>query len=209
VANVSTPGDTSGFTRYAFEQIDEITVFGGALVVRKREPRDLNLAASMFERELARSQPTSIVVERYSAYMIKHGGPLDRPLNLLKSEVTANPGNQSALALLSKVLAQLGRLDEAAEAANALVALAPAQPTWWLQLADVQGSRNRPDLELAALRRLGELQPDLADVHDRLGAIHERLGDLPAALIAARRASDLQPNSGHFRSRVAELERRA
>lgn len=204
---MSTPEGAWGFARYAFEQIDSITVIGGGIAVRKRAPQDLDGAIAIFERELAKSNGNDALKERYAEYLIKKGVNLEHAEAMLREVLSARPKRLFAASLLTNALVSLKRLDEAANSAKRLVEIDAGQIRWWQLLADVERERNRSDLELLALKRAIELEPR-PQIYDRIGAIHERLGDLTAALAAARIANELRPDNAYFRERMTRLERR-
>lgn len=206
-ANVSIPEGSWGFDRYAFEQIDSITIFGGAVAVHKRATQDAERMVTLFEAHIEKSPTNGIFKERYAEYLARKGLYLERALDLVRQALAANPNGHSALALQTMLLMRLRRFQEASESANKLVALDQGQVVPWLHLADVERARSRPDLELAALQRAVELDPR-PPAFDRIGSLQEHFGDLPAALAAARRASELQPNDAALRQRVSGLVQR-
>jgi hypothetical protein len=83
-AGLSTPKDSWGFARYAYEQIDSVVVFGGVCAVRKRtaNPRGLDQYAAIFDSALMREVPPPGVRENYAAYLIKNKVNLDRAIQL-------------------------------------------------------------------------------------------------------------------------------
>ena len=127
---------------------------------------------------------------------------------LLREAAAQAPDSAGVLALLVTLLQRLNRLDEAAEPAAALVRLEPGHVRWWHQLAALERQRQRPEAELAALRRLTEIEPAAAAQHDRISVLLEQAGDHAGALAAARVASALAPDAAQWRGRVAVLERK-
>jgi Tetratricopeptide repeat len=209
-ANVSVPEGSWGFERYVFEEVDSITTFGGAVAVRKRAPatpHDIERDIAFFEKALERWKHDRGAKERYAGYLIRNGVNPERAATLLREVIAADPRRTTALVALTDVLVRLGRPDEAADIANQLVRIDGGWPMWWRKLAEVEFARKRFDLELAALRRLVELEQN-PGTYERIGILQEQFGDLPAALAAARGAFELRPHDTRLRDRVSGLERR-
>jgi tetratricopeptide (TPR) repeat protein len=204
-ACVEVPAKSWGFERYAFEQIDSITVAGGFIAVRKKARRNVEQDIPFFEQELANTHDRATLGQRYAEYLLRHNTHLDRAASLLTEILGYLPENETNWRTLLNVLVTLRRLDEASHAANRLVELSPGNVAYWDQLANVERRRDRPDLEIIAVQRLTELQPATPGFHLRLSELHDGMGDHQAALAAARRASDLDPNNPHFRNRLAAL----
>jgi predicted Zn-dependent protease len=126
---------------------------------------------------------------------------------MLQEVLKVTPNNRSVLSDLIHVMHRLQRFDEAAEAANGLARLEPTNKWSWQMVVESQRRRQRPDLELVALQRLAELEPDSPDIQARLSALYEGSGNnMQAALIAARKASELDPGNLHLANRFKDLE---
>jgi predicted Zn-dependent protease len=201
------PKDSWGFSRYAFEQIDSVITFGGAIAVRKKAPRNFEQDVRVFERELQQRLNETIIAERYASYLVKYNIHQDRAAVLLQEVLKVTPNNRSVLSNLIHVMHRLQRFDEAAEAANGLARLEPTNKWSWQMVVESERRRERPDLELVALQRLAELEPDSPDIQARLSALYEGSGNnMQAALIAARKASELDPGNLHLANRIRDLE---
>jgi hypothetical protein len=208
-ATVEVPDKSWGFDRYAFEQIDSITVAGGFIAVRKKAPRDTQTDIGFFENELTNGYGNrNEAAYRYAEYLIKHEINLDRAASLLPEILAAEPRDEPMMSSLLNVLIRLENFDAAADTAYKLVRLNNNNASYWDQLAMIERRRNRPEQEAAALTRLAEMQPHAAGHHHRLSHLHDHLGNQQAALTAARRAHELEPQIADFRQRVAELEQR-
>jgi len=205
-ACVDVPENTFGFTRYAFEHIDSITVAAGFIAVRKKAARNLEQEVATFEQLLARGTGGPVAAQRFAEFLLQHGIHLERAAALLRDNITAQPADEAQWRTLLNVQLKLGWLDDAAEAASHLVQFSPGNISYWDQLANIQRRRSRPELELTAVRRLTELQPASAGMFLRLSELQSAVGDLPAARAAARRASQLEPDNAFFGSRAAELD---
>jgi hypothetical protein len=206
-ANLDLPKDSWGFSRYAFEQIDSVTTFGGAIAVRKKAPRNFEQDVRVFERELQQRPNKTITAERYASYLVKYNIHPDRAAVLLQEVLKVTPNNRSVLSDLIHVMHRLQRFDGAAEAANELARLEPTNKWSWQMVVEAQRRRERPDLEFVALQRLAELEPDSPDIQARLSALYEGSGNnMQAALIAARKASELDPGNLHLANRIKDLE---
>jgi tetratricopeptide (TPR) repeat protein len=210
-ANLATPPDAWGFTRYAYEQIDAVTVIGGAIIVQKRAAQGDGVAQSiaLFEARLkAGGRAAKGIRQSYAAYLIKQNVDVERAVALLREEASIDRSNYAARSMLADVLIGSGRFDEAASAIDELIALAPQQPQVWGQAVQMERGRGDIDKEFAALQKLAQIEPDASWVHDGLSLIYERRGDIGAALTAARAAIKLLPDNDYFQNRVASLEAR-
>jgi len=208
-ATVEVPDKSWGFDRYAFEHIDSVTVAGGFIAVRKKAPRDTETDISFFENELTNGYGNrNEAAYRYAEYLIKHEINLDRAASLLPEILAAEPRDEPMMSSLLNVLIRLENFDAAAETAYKLVRVNNNNASYWDQLAMIERRRNRPEQEAAALTRLAEMQPHAAGHHHRLSHLHDHLGNHQAALNAARRAHELEPQIADFRQRVVELESR-
>jgi tetratricopeptide (TPR) repeat protein len=206
-ASVNIPEGSWGFARYAFENIDSITVAGGFIAVRKTARRDFDHAIASFERELSDGRyDRNAMAFRYAEYLLKHRQNPERAAALLTDVTAAEPGNEPALVMLLDVLLRIDAVDQAADVATRLVNIDPSNAIYWDRLAGLERRCNRPELEASALRRLIELQPKSAGHHLRLSEISEDMGDRRAALELARGASALEPDNVDFRNRVSALE---
>ena len=206
-ASARLPADSWGFARYAFEQIDSVTVAGGFVALRKKAPRDMTQPIAVFERELAQGGGAEAAA-RYAEFLIKHDVNLDRAAALVPGILAAAPRDETIMITLLNIMLKLERFDDASEIANHLARIGPWNARYWDQLAMIERRRGRPELEAAALRQLIALQPNSAGNHLRLSELSEDSGDLDAATGFARVASELEPGNIDFRNRVAALAER-
>jgi tetratricopeptide (TPR) repeat protein len=206
-ASTSIPDGCWGFSRYAFEHIDTISVMGGMLAVRKKAQPDIDFAVSVFERELNGAHfSRHEAALRFSEFLIIHDTQPERALSLLSEVAEAEPGNELALKLLSRLLIRFHRFDEASGIAARLTQIDRNNLGYWEQSADVESWRGRFDLESAALQRLLEAHPRSARHYHRLSVALERLGDAAAAAVAAGKASELEPGNPDYRKRQSALQ---
>ncbi len=208
-ANADTPKNSWGFSRYAFENIDSITVFGGIIVVRKTAPRNYEQDIDLFEREMLRCPDKAVAAARYAHYLVRFNVYQERAVDLLREALQTMPNSQSIRGDLFHVLSRLRRFDEAADLAEDYARIDPGSKWPWHMLAEAERQRGRPDLELIALTRLADFVTDSRDVYTRLSTLHERAGDLRAALAASRKANDLDPGNAEIANRIKDLERRS
>jgi serine/threonine-protein kinase len=90
------------------------------------------------------------------------------------------------------------RWEEAVRYYTASVALSPASPGAYLNLAHALHGRGDPDGAIAALEEAIRLKPDYAEAHDALGLRRERKGDYTGAAAAYRKAIHLRPAQGKY-----------
>jgi len=172
-ANVAQFDGSWGFTRYAMQHIDQITIAGGLVAVRKRAPRDIDGATAPFERELQNPYlDYNQSAVSYAAYLMRHDVNLERANTLLLGVVNNQPGNEAAWNLYFSLMMRLGWTADA----------------------------------LSAARRLTDMQPQSAEYFSRLSVVEELSGNAQAALDAARWATQYDPGNQSYQERVKNLE---
>ncbi|HPA19220.1 MAG TPA: tetratricopeptide repeat protein [Verrucomicrobiae bacterium] len=102
-----------------------------------------------------------------------------------------SPDHPYALALL---LAETGEVQETIKLLQKAVQLDPGFGRAWYNLGLGLAQQNRLEEAIAALRQAEKLMPESPDPAYARATIHLRLGDIPAAKDAARRALDIQPD---------------
>jgi len=207
-ANIDLPKNSWGISRYLFENIDSVVTCGGVIGVRKKSPRNFERDIEIFEREISRNLDNELYAERYAQYLVKHNVDQERAAVLLKDVLKVSPDNGPALTALFTALTRLARMDEAARIAEELTRIYPTDQGAWHRLVEAQRKRQRPDLELMALKKLVELAPEAVHLHAQLSALYERGDDLEAALSEARKASQMSPAQINLADRVKDLERK-
>jgi hypothetical protein len=106
--------------------IDSLSVVGGALLIRKRAPRDLSKYVAVFEQELRARAPHSrshysYLVTRYAEFLITYQYSVGKALQMLEDLIAQEPDNLMAQKLLYKGLMLSGRSDEAIKISTRLV----------------------------------------------------------------------------------------
>ena len=120
---------------------------------------------ALAESAFAKAQELEPQVLAYALHRLAAataGGTEDALLAWLDVATRADPLNAVLITTRGILLEQLGRREEAADALEAAVALAPEAPLPAYVLAEVLARSNRLDDAEAALRRAGELDPDNA-----------------------------------------------
>jgi len=110
----------------------------------------------------------------------------------------AGPASPESERNLAALAFEAGHYEEAAATYRRLLAAQPDQPSLHTSLAGCLGAMGRYDEALDELERALELDPLSAEAYHNRGVIHERRGDLEAALedyrSAVRYAPDYQPS---------------
>jgi arylsulfatase A-like enzyme/Flp pilus assembly protein TadD len=136
-------------------------------------------------------------LETSEALLLMAVGRYEEAVGRLEKAGRANPGSVFVRRHLGNAYRKLGRLPEAEEHLREAVRLSPRNPDALLDLAGFLFERSRsgsPVREAESLaRRALELSPDLASAHHLLGAIHNRRGEVRAAIAEYRRALALDP----------------
>jgi len=103
------------------------------------------------------------------------------------------PDHALACVNLSLALQELGRHDEALEAIDRALAIAPAVADWHLKRGYVLQMQSRFESAGDAYRSAIALQPDLAKAYANLGSVLEQGGQLDGAVANYRKAVELAP----------------
>jgi protein O-GlcNAc transferase len=111
-----------------------------------------------------------------------------------------NPGKLEYLLQHSRFLHEAGQAPAALESARALVEAHPDAALAHNHLGWILGSQNRFSEANAAFERAIGLQPDLPQPWINRSVAHWRIGRIPEAIEAARRASEMAPENDEARS---------
>lgn len=94
---------------------------------------------------------------------------------------------------------QAGKLAETIGLLEELWALEPSKPSYGLEIARLHLQQERPEKAEAALQRLCHQFPRLAEAHALLAELRlQKAGQAAEALVAARRAAELEPSAAHY-----------
>ncbi len=128
-------------------------------------------------------------------------------LPLIAQALAARPDSAIYRRNQASILAGLGRLEEAAEAYEALLALTPGDAEAQAGLAGVCRHVGRWDEAAARYRRALELRPGSAPWQSALGDVLQGQGDLDGAAAAYRAALGLDPDFGVAESGLGNVLR--
>jgi predicted O-linked N-acetylglucosamine transferase (SPINDLY family) len=95
---------------------------------------------------------------------------------------------------LGNALRQLGRIDEALVAYATAVELTPDSAQVWMDYALAHVAANHPQRAAEVLRQAMAQIPDHPDLHNNLGLLLHKLGDLDEAAVHLRKAVALRPD---------------
>jgi len=116
-----------------------------------------------------------------------------------------DPGELTALHLLSAILLQRGQAAEAAEWLERALKRAPDQAIFHANLGEAYRRLGRLSDASAHLRRAVALKPDLAEAHYTLGLVSGAQGQADTALAGYKAASLLRPRWSQAHTRAAEV----
>ncbi len=154
---------------------------------------DRHADAESWARKAAQWDPTGAahnLLARILHAIGKRGEAIQNFRAALRLEPTS-PDHPYALALL---LAETGDVQEAVKLLQKAVELDPPFGRAWYNLGLGLAQQNRLEDAIAALRQAEKLMPDSPDPPYARATVHLRLGDIPAAKDAARKALAIQPN---------------
>jgi len=145
--------------------------------------------------KLAAAEPGNPLFPYWLARIDYDGRHYTDAVEKLQHVVALDPRSMRGWDNLGLALEGLGRLDEAAEAYRKAVALnvAEAVPSVWppLNLATLLLRLDRTPEALPLLNEALKYDPNSAQVHYRLGLLHEKTSDLPAAINELRESAAL------------------
>ena len=113
-----------------------------------------------------------------------------------RAALVQEPSDAAAHAYLAMCLAEQGEYREATREAEEAIRLAPDSDLPYSALAQVMVRRNQLNLAELAIRNAIQLFPYDADHHAMLAAIKLELRDWPAALDAAEKGLEIDPEHG-------------
>lgn len=135
-----------------------------------------------------------------------HGAGRLREAEILYNRILdAAPGTHSAAHLLGLVLAQTGRLEEAAQRLAAALRARPDLADYHRDLGKIHQALGRPAEATACQRRAVALQPDDPAAPALLGVAAQMTGNTDAAIDALSRALTLDRTDGESRQRLGLL----
>jgi len=148
-------------------------------------------------------------VERAEHHL--HARDFERAVTELRQVLARDRGNPAALADLATALGELGRHEEASQAARRALALVPDDPELHLTLAGLEAARGRPEAALTALDAALALDPRSVDAKVEKARVLLRLdadagdtGDGPRRAEAiALLGQALEQDPDHGRAQVA------
>lgn len=106
----------------------------------------------------------------------------------------------------SRTLLGMGKIDEAADAAEAMAAIAPEHPMSSFLRGRIELQRGNLDRALEHLQTLGADYPNFAPGQALLGAVSMQRGETEQAEEYLRKALSLDPNNAMARQMFAELQ---
>ena len=116
---------------------------------------------------------------------------------LLKNFLTKAPNDRSAKLLLGTMLANQGKLEEAADEFTALMAANPRDVESMNNLAVIYRRQDKLQEALIVLLDAVEIDPSRAEFHFNIGNIQKQLGNLKAASMSYARVVELSPDYVH------------
>lgn len=129
-----------------------------------------------------------------------------KAIPLYEKAVRLKPDSFAALFGLVTALEASGRQQEALRAAGRALAVAPANALLWQELGQVYMKLGRTDDALIALQKSRQLNPEVPQTHELLGALWmQRREDAAKAEGAYREAIRLQPDYSQARTNLAIL----
>jgi Tfp pilus assembly protein PilF len=200
-----TEANNRGDDRYNSEHIDSVSFIGGAVVIRKKKPRDVASSLAFAEQQMSPESSTSSQYLRLSEYTLLHGGPPDHAERLVRSAIRIGGADGDPLRLLADALTRQGRLEEAADATRQAANLRPDDASAWARLGAAEWECGRVIEAIAAMEKGSSIAPENVHFHDRLSYMYQQKGDFSIALASARQALVLKPDSEHFRNRALDL----
>ena len=177
-----------------------------AQALRLQQAGDLAGAERIY-RDLLLRQPGEPDVLHLLGLVRHQRGDSSAALPLIAQALEARPDSVVYRRNQASILAGQGRLEEAAEAYEGLLALTPKDAEAHAALASVLRHLSRWDEAAAQYRRALELRPESAPWQSALGDVLQARGDLEAAAAAYRAAIALDPSTGVAESGLGNVLR--
>ena len=137
--------------------------------------------------------------------LIEHQkGNNERAVELIRKAVTIRP-RAEFLINLAQAHKALGKTQEALEATQRALQMAPNIPEGWNNLGSLLKDLNRSAEAADAFRKAIALRPNYAVAHSNLGNALAQLGDAKGSEAALRRAVTIDPNYAEGYSNLAHL----
>jgi Flp pilus assembly protein TadD len=135
--------------------------------------------------------------------LMREGRPTEA-LEYLRRAIRIFPNSPSVYNDLGLTYAALGALEDAEQAAQTATSLSPGNPMFHQNLAHFRSLRGvhnpvAPERSLDELLKAVEQQPDDFETRYQLGLAHVQAGDLPKAVVALERATELDPKRADAR----------
>jgi tetratricopeptide (TPR) repeat protein len=156
--------------------------------------------------ELLRENPEDADLLRARAELLASLGRLDEALEAVRKVLERSPNDRALQLFEARLLFRRHRPEEAAPIAAAIVA--SSEPPESSALEEIAGLAldTRPDVALAARKRLREVDPrNLQNLLD-LKSLAVRLGDVDGALAACRAVLEVSPENLEAMRGIAEIE---
>lgn len=160
-------------------------------------------------RALVRESPGSVPFLAQLARAERALGDFDAARSTLAAARAVQPESEFLATALAALELEAGRPAAAESAYRAAVAISPRHAAAWLGLGELLARGGRGDEEESALRAAVAAQCESATLHVRLTEIALARGDLAAAEVDGRRATELLPEWGAAWRAWAEVARRA
>ncbi|TWB61704.1 hypothetical protein FBZ98_1011049 [Rhizobium sp. ERR 922] len=117
-AHVTSLRDAGDKLNTIYAEIDEITVAGGMLIVKKRAHKDWSLHVPFFEQQLRVRAEHGVeqyryALLRYAEFLMTYKVNIPRAVDLLKEALSTAPGNRRVIVFLVAALRANGQPEEA------------------------------------------------------------------------------------------------
>ncbi len=119
--------------------------------------------------------------------------------------LSRRPGDAEVMARLAGCYQQMGRVDLAAQSADAAAQVAPASPAVRRMQAEIALAQGRNAAAGAAAEALLQSDPDSARGHELLGRVRFLQGDTADGIRLARRAVELDPEAAEARQALVTM----
>ena len=206
------PEGTKGATpTYVFEQTDSVVFFHSAVVIQKKQPREISRAIRFAETALSDGPATGHQYGRVAEYLLRHDGPLERAEQMARRAAELTGYAPEFAELLSRALLKAGRVDEAVEVLRHAVSIHANDEMLWDRLGNAERRRGNHAAAIAAFRRVVSLRPNAPWGFNGLSHALEQAGEIAEALSVAERAAELErdrPAQKAFLERVEHLRSR-
>lgn len=200
-------GDTNGAVtayRQAIEHEQTPIIGNSILATLYRNLGQPDNARQCVENAKRHEKDEPLTQYRLGAMLFQNGDSIGAEKRLRRA-INLQPMHAPAYRVLSSVIEQQGRLDEAIEIAQRAIELRPDDPHYLTHLGNLYAKKGDLSVSETTYQKAIEADSQYADAYRKLGSLLERRGLIDEAIIATIRATELQQENPWYWHHLGNL----